>query len=235
MEAIVLAGGTGTRLRPVVSDVPKPMAPVGGRPFLEWLIDYWIKQGVSRFVLAIGYKYSVVQKYFGNRYKNAEISYSIEKDPLGTGGGMLLAVKGLNKSERFLVLNGDTYFEVSLAELQTLHVNHKAEWSIALFKVLRNDRYGHVIRDSQNRVVSFESKSKDFKTSFINGGVYLIEPNALSYFDLSEDKAVSLESEMLPQMIQKRCLYGFDFNQKFIDIGIPEDYRKASSMLVGKS
>ena len=133
-SAIILAGGLGTRLRGVVPDLPKPMAPISGRPFLEHQIDYWIKQGVSHFVLSVGYRHEVIVDHFGNRYKDAELDYVIEKTPLGTGGGLLLAVEKVGKDEPFLLLNGDTYFAVNLKTLVGFSMTHDADWCFSLFR-----------------------------------------------------------------------------------------------------
>ena len=110
-SAVILAGGLGTRLRSVVSDVPKPMAPVGGRPFLEYQLEYWINQGISRFVLSVGYRHEAITEHFGSRYKGVELEYAVEEQPLGTGGGLLLAAEKLKQDTPFLLLNKDTYFK----------------------------------------------------------------------------------------------------------------------------
>ena len=108
-EAIVLAGGLGSRLKAAVPDVPKPMAPINGRPFLEYLVDYWAGQGVDRFVLSVGYKREVIEEHFAVRHKGMEMDYAVENQPRGTGGGLLLALKHLRRSGTFLILNGDTF------------------------------------------------------------------------------------------------------------------------------
>ena len=127
-SAIILAGGLGTRLRGVVPDLPKPMAPIGGRPFLEYQLDYWINQGVSQFVLSVGYLHGAIVDHFGDRYKGAKLDYVIEKTPLGTGGGFLLAAEKLGKNDPFLLLNGDTYFAVDLKKLMLLLDADKNEY-----------------------------------------------------------------------------------------------------------
>src|SRR3989344_9594340 len=114
MEAIILAGGLGTRLQSVVKDLPKPMADVNGRPFLAYLMDYWIKQGVKRFILSVGYKSEIIRDYFGDEYNGVSVAYSIEKKPLGTGGGLLLALKQLNSRGDFFGFNGGTFFKKKL-------------------------------------------------------------------------------------------------------------------------
>jgi D-glycero-alpha-D-manno-heptose 1-phosphate guanylyltransferase len=121
-SAIILAGGLGTRLRSAVPDLPKPMAPIAGRPFLAYQLDYWIRQGVDRFVLSVGYRHESIMAYFGAAYRGIAVDYSVEQTPLGTGGGLLLALERLDGGQRpFLLLNGDTYFEVDLATLSAFH------------------------------------------------------------------------------------------------------------------
>ena len=121
MEAIILAGGLGRRLRAAVPDVPKPMAPINDHPFLEYLIDYWISQGVDRFVLSVGYKHEIIKRHFGTRYKGIDVDYAVEDQPLGTGGGLLLALKRLRRTGPSLIMNGDTFFKVDLAPMRRYH------------------------------------------------------------------------------------------------------------------
>ncbi|WP_157844846.1 sugar phosphate nucleotidyltransferase [Methylocucumis oryzae] len=125
--AIILAGGLGTRLRSVVSELPKPMASVSGRPFLEHLMDYWFAQGVTRFILSVGYQSDIITTHFGAHYRHARIDYAIESEPLGTGGGLFYALQEVD--ETVLVLNGDTFFSVALDELADFHKNHDSSWT----------------------------------------------------------------------------------------------------------
>jgi len=104
MEAIILAGGLGTRLRSAVPSLPKPMAPIKGKPFLGYLFDYWLHQGIKHFILSVGYKYEVIHERFGTKYKDADVSYAIENEPLGTGGGLLLALNSLDQKSHFYFL-----------------------------------------------------------------------------------------------------------------------------------
>ncbi|MEO0042666.1 MAG: hypothetical protein RL329_2114, partial [Bacteroidota bacterium] len=140
-EAIILAGGMGTRLREAVADVPKPMAPIGNRPFLAYLLDDLKIQKIKKVVLSVGYQYEVIQNYFGNHYKGIQISYSIENQPLGTGGGIRLALNEC-RQENIFILNGDTFFKVNLSKLATFHHRTQADLSIALKKMSHFDRYG---------------------------------------------------------------------------------------------
>lgn len=234
MEAIVLAGGLGSRLRPVVSDVPKPMAPVNGRPFLEHLLDYWLDQGVDRFVLSVGYKHEVIEKYFGNRYQSAGIDYAIEEKPCGTGGGLLLSLPHLRGPGTFLVMNGDTFFEVELDAMRRLHRDRQADLTVALREVESNDRYGGVGIDEQGRITTFENRARTSGRTLINGGVYLAEKTAFAGIASEPGGVVSLEERLYPRMLAAgRRLYGLPSSGRFIDIGIPEDYHRAASILQG--
>lgn len=214
MEAVVLAGGFGTRLRAAVADVPKPLAPVGGRPFLERLLDYWIAQGVHRAVLAIGYMHELIEKHFGKSYCGCEIAYSVEDKPLGTGGALIKSI-GLLKDRNFLVLNGDTYFAVPLKPLEAFHREKRAQVTMCLHR--SNDpRYTGVTLDADGRVTSLAGGP------VANGGVFLFEKTDFP------KQAFNLEKDLLPG-IEK--IYGKVFDVPFIDIGIPEDWRAAEAII----
>lgn len=232
MEAIILAGGIGKRLRSVVGDVPKPMALVSKRPFLEVLMDFWIAQGIKRFVLAIGYKHELIERYFGRSYKGVAIDYSIELTLLGTGGGFLNTVKTVRDlGNSFLVLNGDTYFEVSLDMLSRFHTETKSDWTIALKMGAKENRYGTVELDSSSRIMAFREKIDSPRAGLINGGVYMVNRAAIEDFSYDMSRSLSLEEELLPVFVEKKKrLFGFPSNGKFIDIGIPEDYKRACHM-----
>lgn len=223
-EAIILAGGLGTRLRTVVTDVPKPMAPIKNRPFLEYLLDYWVIQGVTRFILSIGYKHEIIQAHFGNRYKTADILYSIEEQPLGTGGGLLQAIDKI-KSDNYLVINGDTFFAVDLINFSQFHANNNADFSIALFTVEQNSRYMGIHLNNQQKISELNVRPENSK--LINGGVYLIKKNLLAKSN-DLQLPLSLEQHLLPNLFENgKNLFGFVTNKPFIDIGIPEDYLRA--------
>lgn len=234
MEAIVLAGGLGTRLRTVVCDVPKPMAPIEGRPFLEYLLDYWIAQGVTRVVLAAGYKAEIVQQHFGSFYRGVPLEYSIETIPLGTGGGLLLAAERLRAAGSALVLNGDTFFEVDLAGLSACHRGKLASVTMALAEVSLNSRYHGVVLDGESRIVRLEGGNAQAARSYINGGVYLIGPNVLKTVRDRAGVRSSWESDLLPSLLAAQArVYGYVSTGRFIDIGIPEDYAAAGAVLRG--
>ncbi len=227
--AIILAGGLGTRLRGTVPGLPKPMAPIRNRPFLEHQMDYWIKQGINRFILSVGYLKELIIEHFGNTYKGIPIEYAIENEPLGTGGGLLLAEKGL--TEPFLVLNGDTFIEVDLDNLYEFHLERKSEWTFSLFRTSQFERYMGMDVSPNGEILSLKSESKK-SSGLANGGVYLIEPSVLGSLTFKAGDKASLEDELLPNFISNGgVLYGKECKGKFIDIGVPEDYYQAIDIL----
>lgn len=230
MEALILAGGLGTRLREAVPDVPKPMAPIRNRPFLEYLMDYWIGQGVTRFILSVGYKHELIEAHFGSVYRACPIVYARETSALGTGGGMLLGL-GQVQGDLVLVLNGDTFFEIGLAELRAQHIDMQADVTVALRRIEKNDRYGEVILDGQGRVSSFSAAATG-GPGIINGGVYLLRPEALRNLGFASGDIASLEQDLFPGLLQaKKCIVGWVSDATFIDIGIPDDYYRAADLL----
>ena len=230
MEAVVLAGGFGTRLRAAVADVPKPMAPVGGRPFLELLLDYWIGEGVRRAVLAVGYKKEIVRAHFGARYRGCEIAYSEEERPLGTGGALLNALPLLNGDGPFLVLNGDTYFAARLDALASFHREHNAEVTMSLFRSADAARYTGVSLDGSMRVTGLGAGAKG--ELLVNGGVLLFERHALAGHASAHDGLLGLEDGILAAMLKTRAaVFACVFDAPFVDIGVPEDWRAAEKII----
>jgi len=228
--AIILAGGMGTRLRSALPDLPKPMAPVSGRPFLEYQMDYWIDQGVSRFVVSVGYMKEVIMEHFGLSYRATPLTYVIEMEPLGTGGGLLLAAQGLN--EPFLVLNGDTFFEVNLTELQKFHAEHSSEWTFSLFQTNEVGRFKGIKVTADGEVVSLKSGTGE-PVRLANGGVYLVSPTVLAKTKFVPGNKLSLEDDLLPAFVAQGCkLYGLECSGSFIDIGVPRDYFRAAEVLL---
>ncbi|MBE6430619.1 MULTISPECIES: D-glycero-D-manno-heptose 1-phosphate guanosyltransferase [Campylobacter] len=215
-EAIILCGGLGTRLRSVISDVPKPMAPINNKPFLAFVLEYLKKQNISRVVLAVSYKYEIIQEYFGNSYLGMQILYSIEKEPLGTGGAILEALNLIN-SDSCYVLNGDTFFDVNLDRLKL----DNSDICVALKPMKNFDRYGSVDIDNNSYISAFNEK-KFTSNGLINGGVYLIKKNIFNSFNLPNK--FSFE-----EFFQENFLIfnakATVFDDYFIDIGIPQDYK----------
>jgi len=230
-SAIILAGGLGTRLRSVVPDLPKPMAPISGRPFLEHQLDYWIKQGVSHFVLSVGYRHEIIIDHFGNRYKDAELDYVIEKTPLGTGGGLLLAAEKVSKNKPFLLLNGDTYFAVDLKLLNEFSLANNADWCFSLFRTHEEGRYMGMDISSQGQITSLKSDT-GAAGHLANGGVYWVNPKALLNKKFTPGDKLSLEDDFLvAAMDLGQNLLGIEFSGTFIDIGVPDDYHRAPTLL----
>lgn len=223
MIAIILAGGEGTRLREVVSDVPKPMAPVAGKPFLEYLILQLKQGGIREIILSTGYKRETVKAYFGTGERwGVRISYSEEEFPLGTGGALRKAsvLPDAPDAGPVLVLNGDSFLEIDLRALAAFHAGKNARATMGLVFLEDTSRYGRVETDSAGQVIAFAEKSAG-SPGRINGGVYVFGRDILA--SIPEGK-VSLETEVLPLLVG-RGLYGMETKGFFRDIGIPHDYR----------
>lgn len=227
-EAIILAGGLGTRLRSVVSDLPKCMAPVAGKPFLHYVIDHLQKQGVNKFIFSIGYKSESIIEYLKDQYSTLNIQYAIENTPLGTGGAIKLACKKTTE-KNVLVLNGDTLFKIDVNVLSTLHAQWKADCTLCLKPMKNFDRYGLVELDDENIVLSFKEK-QFYEAGFINGGVYAL--HASSFLRESLPEIFSFEKDYLEKFYIKRKIAGIVQDEYFIDIGIPEDYERAQRELI---
>jgi D-glycero-alpha-D-manno-heptose 1-phosphate guanylyltransferase len=221
-EAIVLAGGLGTRLRPVVKDIPKPMAAVKGRPFLEYILRYLGKNGVERVILAVGYKWQKIEEYFGDSFEGIELIYSVENEPMGTGGAIKKALS-LCEEESFLIVNGDTFFDLSISDFEK-SVSDKALLALSLKKMYDFDRYG-VVECEKGRVVAFDEKEWR-ESGLINGGVYIARRDIFEGHSLP--KSFSFE-EFMQANIEKLAIECFESEGFFIDIGIPEDYEIAQS------
>jgi D-glycero-alpha-D-manno-heptose 1-phosphate guanylyltransferase len=219
MEVIILAGGFGTRLQSMVKDVPKPMADINGKPFLIYILEYLLKNGIRTVILSIGYKKEIIENYFGNSYKTIKILYSKEDEVLGTGGAIKKALS-LCKEKNILVLNGDTFFELNLQALIEYHQKREADVTLSLKKMYDFDRYGKVIID-KNRVLSFKEKGF-FSSGFINGGVYIIKRDIF----VNYGKKFSFE-EFLEKNLSILNICAYIDKGYFIDIGIPQDYQKA--------
>jgi D-glycero-alpha-D-manno-heptose 1-phosphate guanylyltransferase len=222
-EAVVLAGGLGTRLRAVVSDLPKPLAPVAGRPFLHWLLDGLARQGISRVVLATGYMADTMLETLGEAHAGMELVHAPEATPLGTGGALWAAL-GHCREERVFVLNGDTWLGAPLVALAA--EAPAADLVLAVRRVPDRSRYGS-IRLEGNRVLGLEAKGPS-GPGLVNAGVYVARR------DLPDRRpmpgAFSLEADVLqhPADLDIRAQ---ETEAPFLDIGTPEDYRAAQELI----
>jgi D-glycero-alpha-D-manno-heptose 1-phosphate guanylyltransferase len=223
-EAIVLAGGFGTRLQKVVNEVPKSMAAVNGRPFLEYLFDFLISQGITSVVLSTGYKSSIIHSHFKNRYKGLELSYAVENDPLGTGGGIKNAFRKIAGEEAF-VFNGDSLFVTDLKSMSTLHKKENAAATLALRYVEDTARFGTVKLDTIHRIRGFYEKKAGSGPGYINGGIYILNKAFISGSLFGEK--FSLERDCFEKYYNEMLMLGFPSEGYFRDIGIPEDYNRA--------
>jgi Nucleoside-diphosphate-sugar pyrophosphorylase involved in lipopolysaccharide biosynthesis/translation initiation factor 2B, gamma/epsilon subunits (eIF-2Bgamma/eIF-2Bepsilon) len=226
LTAVILAGGFGTRLRPVVSELPKPMAPVGQRPFLEFLLDHWLEQGVGRFILSVGYLADSVIGHFGSSYRGAAVEYVREEEPLGTGGALRLALEtaeGL--SPRLLMLNGDTWLAASLDRLLSEAAVLACPLTLVLTEVPANDRYGGVELSPDGRIRQFGLPA-DGSAALINAGCYLAATEEMKKFMAPMPGKFSLENDLLPDLARRSLIGASVQKADFIDIGVPEDYEK---------
>lgn len=225
-EAIVLAGGFGTRLRGIVDDVPKPLAPVAGRPFLAWLLDRLAASGMRRCILATGYLSDAIERAIGTRWQGMEIVYSVEPEPLGTGGAIRLAAMQL-RGEGVHVLNGDTWLAYSPQALERATRERGAAIGMALAEVGDVGRYGAVERDTRGMVVGFREKGEQGQGA-INAGCYFLTGAALAALPARD--AFSFEREVLQPAAAAGTVVAFAETSGFIDIGVPEDYARAQAL-----
>jgi D-glycero-alpha-D-manno-heptose 1-phosphate guanylyltransferase len=230
-EAIILAGGFGTRLREVIGEeIPKPMAPVNGKPFLEYLLHYLDKWGVERVVMATGHMHEAIEAYFGESYKQQEILYSREMEPLGTGGATKKAMEYVNGHSCY-VINGDTFFDVNLWKMANAFRAREAEAMIALRKEGDVSRYGVVKIDLENRITDFKEKGSETGMGFINGGTYILLRK--HFMELPLPEKFSLEKDYFEKYYKKHRIFGVRCYSFFLDIGIPEDYEEAQHAFEG--
>lgn len=227
-EAIILAGGLGTRLRAAVSELPKCLAPVAGRPFLSYLIDYFSQEGIERFVFSLGYKHELVTAFVKEHYPTLPVHFSIEKEPLGTGGGIKLACRAVEE-QTVLILNGDTMFKTDVVELAAFHYKSGADCTLSLKPMNNFDRYGAVELNADHSVKSFREK-KFYEEGLINGGVYVLNTGSFLKEELPEK--FSFEKDYLEVKVGTGKLAGLVQEGYFIDIGIPEDLMRAQQELL---
>lgn len=226
MEAIILAGGLGTRLRSVLPDLPKAMAPIRGRPFLALLLDQLAAAGFRAVTLAVGYRHDTIRRYFGERHGTLALRYSVETEPLGTGGALRLALGQASAPEVF-VLNGDTYVELDYAAMRLAHRSAKVALTVAVHGVADAGRYG-ALEVAEGRIRGFLEKGRG-GPGLINAGVYLLSAGLLAGHDLPG--VFSFETDFLMPYVHEIRPLAFATAGEFIDIGVPEDYARAQALL----
>ncbi|MFN8243459.1 MAG: nucleotidyltransferase family protein [Ferruginibacter sp.] len=226
-EAIILAGGLGTRLRSVVADIPKCMAPVAGNPFLYYVLEQLRGQGVDKFIFSLGYKHEQIEAWLNETYPLLFSQVAIEQEPLGTGGAIRLAAS-LASEKDVLVLNGDTLFSLDVQQLSRFHQHNKAACTLSLKPMQQFDRYGVVELDATARVSSFHEK-KYYETGLINAGVYAL--NVAEFLQQPLPEKFSFEKDYLEKNFGQGNIFGLVQDAYFIDIGIPEDYERAQQEL----
>lgn len=223
-EAIILAGGLGTRLRDAVPDLPKCMAPVSGRPFLFYVINYLRSQGIEKFIFSLGYKYEVIEEYLQSQFSTLSWQAVIEDEPLGTGGAIQLALSKATE-KNIVVANGDTLFKVDIHQAALFHNHNNSECTLMLKPMTNFDRYGMVTLTKDQLVESFKEK-QFYKEGTINGGLYIL--NTDKFLDEEFPSKFSFEKDYLEKLFRERRIYGIVQDQYFIDIGIPEDFNRAN-------
>lgn len=226
-EVIILAGGLGTRLRHVVPDLPKCMAPVAGQPFLQHVIRYFLSKGTEKFIFSLGYKHELIEQFVRDQFPTLNFQCSIEKEPLGTGGAILLAAKRATHKNVFIA-NGDTIFKADLHIASSFHLDQKAECTLLLKSMQRFDRYGTVELDNDGTVESFREK-QFVQQGDINAGVYVL--NVESFLNKGFPEKFSFEKDYLEKHYPRKKICGIIQEGYFIDIGVPEDYWRAQEEL----
>ena len=228
MEAIVLAGGFGRRLHQVVNDVPKPMAPISGRPFLEILLRSLAQKGFLRVVLSLGFKAEIISSHFGSRFSGLDLVYVTEDAPLGTGGATRLAVTACTQDNVF-VFNGDTFLDLEVEFLERQWKKNRNPIVVSK-KVPDTTRYGQLVVDDV-RIISFAEK-KVLGPGLINAGCYVLGAGALTRFPLYQP--FSIETDYFVPEVSRATVEAFVTEGMFIDIGIPDDYSLAQTLLADR-
>jgi D-glycero-alpha-D-manno-heptose 1-phosphate guanylyltransferase len=226
-EVIILAGGLGTRLRSVVSDLPKCMAPVAGQPFLKHVIRYLLSQGIEKFIFSLGYKHEIIEEFLTSQFPTLHCEFSVEQEPLGTGGAIYLACKRAKDNDVFVV-NGDTLFKADLKKAALFHIEQGADCTLLLKPMQGFERYGAVELDDDYAVSSFREKQY-FQTGDINAGIYIL--NVEQFIDKDFPEKFSFEKDYLEKHYRERKIFGVIQDSYFIDIGIPADFQKAQEEL----
>lgn len=228
-DALLLCGGAGLRLRSVIGDAPKGMAEVAGRPFLELLLCQLHRHGFKRVILAVGYQQDAIHSHFGERAFGLQLAYSAESCPLGTGGALRNAAD-LIESESILVMNGDSYTDVDLSKFLADCSDAKAEASVVVVPADGRGDCGFVLINGDSKLASFDEKQAPMHAPYVNAGVYILSRQML--YEIPAGVQISLERSLLPRWLQQgRHIKGFIYSGRCVDIGTPERYRYAQSIL----
>lgn len=225
MQAIILAGGLGTRLRSIINEQPKALAPVAGKPFLHWLIIYLQKQGVTNFVFSLGYLHEQVELFLKEEFPALNYQTVVENEPLGTGGAIKLCLN-FCKEEDILLANGDTFFDLDLGSFYQNFLETNSDCSIALTHMQDFDRYGSVAITNDKIITQFNEK-KYCESGLINTGLVLFKKHVFESKTSSAGEKFSFEKDFIEPNISNLKISGYIANGYFIDIGIPDDYEKA--------
>jgi D-glycero-alpha-D-manno-heptose 1-phosphate guanylyltransferase len=223
MQAIILAGGFGTRLKSIVSNVPKPLAMIGEKPFIGWLVSLLEKKGFSSVTLSLHYDWEKIKDYFDKNSPAIKINYAVEKKPLGTGGAIIYSLNQINEQEPVLVLNGDSFTKINYSSLYNHHQLNKSQLTMTLREVQDSGRYGRVI--TENGIITSFASGINNQPAMINAGIYVINKELFDGYKMNE--AFSFEQDFLPKYLQEIKPNSFLSDGYFIDIGIPEDYLRA--------
>lgn len=224
LECIILAGGLGTRLRSAVPDMPKCMAPVAGHPFLKYVIDYLLSEGVTKFIFSLGYMHEKIESFVETSYPHLQYQISLESEPLGTGGAIQLACK-IASEKNVIILNGDTMFKANLTSMMNFQLQHEAACTLALKPMHNFERYGVVEINQENYITSFKEK-QHYEHGLINGGIYALHID--TFLSLPLPEKFSFEKDYLEKYFNSQKIMGIVQDSYFIDIGIPEDFERAS-------
>jgi NDP-sugar pyrophosphorylase family protein len=226
---LILAGGLGTRLRPIYADGPKVLAPVGGRPFLSYLLQQLATEGFRQVTLCVGYRAEQVEQWLGSGGTlGLVVNYSREDEPMGTGGALRLAYTRYTAGQRFFAINGDSILQVPFQAMYEAHLKCGPAGTIAVGEVADASRYGRVELNDSGFVKGFGEKTGEQGPGLINGGVYLFEPSSMDL--VPAGRPVSLEREILPLLVSESLL-AFKTDGYFLDIGVPEDLARAQTVL----
>jgi D-glycero-alpha-D-manno-heptose 1-phosphate guanylyltransferase len=225
-EAIVLAGGLGTRLRGVLPDIPKCMALVNDKPFLHYVLSYLGSAGFSKVILSVGYRKEQIISHFGNEFQSIQLAYAPEDEPLGTGGAVMLASRQV-QGDSFFVVNGDTCFIPNLQAMAEEHIRWAADVTIAARYMENTARYGLLDTNDQGRILAFREKDPLSEPGYINGGIYLM---GKQIFNGITETRFSIEQDIFRVKAGSLRLQAYYSEAFFLDMGIPEDYLRAGEL-----